>query len=368
MTGRRAFLGGLAASLATPALASTTYPLTVTDLAGNRVTVPRRPRRILLGDGLLFTTLSLIDPAIDERIILMDGFMKRYDHGYFAELCALYSSFGRIPLITDFGSASMELALEAQPDLVILSLWQMSTTVAAAAQFTTLGVPVVYVDLYIDPIAQTGASLVLLGRLLGQPEAGAAYAHFHADHLTRLRNAGLTARPKTVLLQVYPGIMSCCWVPGRAGFGQYVSRAGGTNISAGHLPGAFGGTLPLEFVLSANPDLYIATGLANSDEKHGVTIGFGVDAATARASLACTLASSDLATIPAVAAHRCFALWNFFNGSALNILAIEAMAGWFHPDLTQRAGIDAASSFDEIRDKYLHRNLTGTLWIAEDAA
>jgi hypothetical protein len=44
------------------------------------------------------------------------------------------------------------------------------------------------------------------------------------------------------------------------------------------------------------------------------------------------------------------------------------MAGWFHPDLAKRAGIDANASFAQIREQFLHRNLTGTLWIAEDPA
>ncbi|MCB8874448.1 ABC transporter substrate-binding protein [Acidisoma silvae] len=368
MTGRRAFLGGLAATLATPALAANPYPLTVSDITGNRVTLAKRPQRILVGDELLFTALSLIDPEIDQRIVLMDSFMKRYDQGLFTELVGLYPNFGKIPRIVELGSASMEQALEAQPDLVLLSLWQKDTTVAAAAQFASLGVPVAYVDLFINPIIHTGPSMELLGQLLGLPQVGLAYARFHAAHITTLHKAGLTAHPETVMLQVYPGIMSCCWAAGGAGFGRYIPIAGGTNIGANHLPGAFGGALSLEFVLAANPRFYIATGLANPHQDRGLTIGFGIDEATARASLTKILASPDIASIPAVAAGRSFALWNFFNGSALNVLAMEAMAGWFHPDLAKRAGIDPQASFDQIRDTFLHKNLTGTLWLAENAA
>ncbi|MCB8882870.1 ABC transporter substrate-binding protein [Acidisoma cellulosilytica] len=368
MTSRRAFLGGLAAILATPALAASPYPLTVTDIAGNRVTLAKAPRRILLGDSLLFTALSLVDPDIDQRIVLMDSFVKRYDQEYFSQLKTLYPHYDAIPLITQFGSGYMETALETQPDLVILSLWQKGTTQGAVAQFTAMGVPVAFVDLFVDPIAHTSASMELLGALLGQPAAGQAYARFHAEHLRTIRNADLTAHPESVMLQVYPGITACCWVAGGAGFGQYIPLAGGKNIEAGHMPGAFGGALSLEFVLSADPHFYIATGLANPDQKTGVTIGFGIDEKTAQATLARTLAAPDIASIPAVQAHRNFALWNFLNGSPLNVLAIEAMAGWFHPDLAKRAGIDANASLDQVRDEFLHRNLTGTLWIAEEAA
>lgn len=368
MTTRRAFLGGLAAALATPALAANPYPLTVTDITGNHVTLPKEPKRILLGDSLLFTALSLVDPEIDQRIVLMDSFIKRYDQGYYAQLKSHYPRYAAIPLITQFGAGYMETALETQPDLVILSLWQKGTTQGAVAQFAALGVPVAFVDLFVDPIAHTGASMELLGALLGQQATGMAYAQFHAAHLATLRGAGLTTQPESVMLQVYPGITACCWVAGGSGFGKYIPLAGGTNIEAGHMPSAFGGALSLEYVLSANPHFYVATGLANPAQTNGLTIGFGIDEATTRASLTRLLASPDIASIPAVQAHRNFGLWNFLNGSALNVLAIEAMAGWFHPDLAKRAGIDAAASFNQIRDQFLHKNLTGTLWIAEETA
>lgn len=45
--------------------------------ADRQVALAKVPRRIMLGDGLLFTALSLIDPDIDQRIVLMDSFMKR---------------------------------------------------------------------------------------------------------------------------------------------------------------------------------------------------------------------------------------------------------------------------------------------------
>lgn len=368
MTLRRSFLAGFATLLATPALAASAFPLTVTDIQGHSVTLPRAPRRILLGDSMLFNALSLVDPAVDERIILIDRFMERYDQRYYASLCALYPKLGSIPQIDELNAASMERAIEAAPDLVILSLWQKGTTTGPAAQFASLGVPVVYVDTFLDPDGNLPRSMVLLGKLLDRPSAAEAFVRFRAERLARVEGAGLSAAPVSVMLQVYPGIMSCCWVPGTAGFGQGIPQAGGRNIGMAHVPSSFGGALSLEYVIAANPRFWVGTGLSNPGDKTGLTVGFGIDAATCRSSLTRMLARSDIASIPAVAAHRAYALWNFFNGSPFGFLAIEAMATWFHPDLAARAGIDPTASFDRLRQDFLHRDLTGTLWLAEQTA
>jgi iron complex transport system substrate-binding protein len=367
MIGRRAVLASLGAALATPALAQFTTPQTLTDVTGARVTLPRPPRHILLGDGMLFTALSLVDPDVAERIVLMDVFMKRYDPGFYAELVRLYPGFGAIPILNDFGSAGLEQALEAAPDLVILSLWQTSSTAAAVAQFRAMGVPVAFVDFFIDPLSHTNHSMQLLGGVLGQQDAADAYAGYYAAALDRVAKAGLSAHPESVLLHVYPGLMSCCWAAGSAGFGRFAPLAGGRAIGADTLPGAFGGALSLEYILAADPRFYIAAGLS-SHSKKGLVIGFGIDQETAQRSFGQVLVAPDLSEIPAVVAGRAYGLWNFFNGSPLSILAIEVMAEWFHPTLARAAGIDPDASFDRIRRDFLKRDLTGTLWVAAEGA
>lgn len=365
MIGRRAILSGMAATLTTPALAASAYPLTVTDITGARVTIARAPRRILLGDGLLFTALTLVDPDVTERLAMMGNFLKRWEPGYFGELTHLYPKLATVPLLADLDTAGLERALGAEPDLVILSLWQKSSLQAAVSQFQALGIPVVFVDTYLEPLKNGNAAIRLLGRVLGQPETADAFADFHAEKLVALDRAGIAAHPVRVLLQVYPGIMTCCWAPGQTGFGRYLPLAGGRIIGEDKLPGKFGGTLALDYVLAANPRFYIGTGLSDPQGK-GLCIGFGIDRPTALASLGKILALPDLAEIPAVRAGRAYALWNFFNGSPLNILAIEAMANWFHPAESKAAGIDPDATFARIRENFLKRDLTGTLWLGPD--
>ncbi|WP_459674692.1 ABC transporter substrate-binding protein [Acidisoma sp. 7E03] len=354
--------------MATPALASAAFPVTVTDITGTRVMVDRAPRRILLGDSLLFTALSLIDPEVADRLVMTSAFVKRWEPGYFGELTRLYPKLAAVPVIGDLDTAGLERALVAAPDLVILSLWQKSSVQPALAQFAALGIPVLFVDTYLDPLKNGDAAMRLLGRVLGQAAAADAFADFHAEKLALLTRLSGATPPVSVLLQVYPGIMTCCWDPGRSGFGSYLPIAGGRSIGTGKTPGTYGGTLALDYVMAADPRFYVGTGLSDPQEK-GLCIGFGIDRATAQASLRRVLANPDLAAIPAVQAGRAYAIWNFFNGSPLNILAMEAMAGWFHPEAAQAAGVNPEASFDIIRSRFLKRDLIGTLWLGpEDAA
>src|SRR5690606_30522604 len=45
-----------------PARAQVSYPLTVTDALGREVTIPARPKAILLGSGFNLVALSLLHP------------------------------------------------------------------------------------------------------------------------------------------------------------------------------------------------------------------------------------------------------------------------------------------------------------------
>lgn len=341
------------------------FPATLTDAAGREVTVPAEPRRVVLAEGLQFLSLALVheDPA--GVLALIGDDLRTFDPATYDGFAAHLPKLAAVPTLGARGGLSLETVLAAEPDLVLLSLWQEPQSRALVDQMQAAGVPVVFTDFYMKPRENTARSIRILGRALGRTERAEAFAAFYEAHLAAVEEAlaGVSERPAT-LLQHFAGAWPCCWSAGTGSLGAFLDLAKADNIGASRLPTANGGNLSLEYILSANPSLFIATGLGRAPG--GLAVGSGIEAAEARASLARLAAQPGLSAIDAVARRRVHGLWNSFNGSPLNILAIEAIATWAHPDRCK--AIHPDETLAAINARFLSASpLTGTFWTSLDA-
>lgn len=146
--------------------------------------------------------------------------------------------------------------------------------------------------------------------------------------------------------------------PGKGNLGEFIEFAGGHNIGADVLPGEVG-TLNMEFVITQQPDVYIATGIATPGEP-GLMIGYGISKADTQKSLLQISQRSTVAVLPAVKKGNVYALWHLFYDSPLNIIAAESLAKWLHPDLFQDVDVDV--TLKAINDKFLAVPFEGTYY------
>lgn len=144
------------------------------------------------------------------------------------------------------------------------------------------------------------------------------------------------------------------------GIGDFVDFVGGRNLGADIVPGMAGQISP-EYALAAGPAVYIGTGGAYMKAAGGLTVAPSFGAAQARASLEKALRRPGLAQTAAVSSGRAHGLWHALAISGINIIAIEAMARWVHPE--RFADIDPAETLAEINRRFLAVPLTGTMWI-----
>ncbi|MEO3431557.1 ABC transporter substrate-binding protein [Inquilinus sp. CAU 1745] len=344
------------------------WPETMTDLAGREVTIAREPERILLGEGFLLLSLGFVTSDPVASLAGWGGDLKSFDPATYALFAEAFPALEALPTVGlgSFETFSVEQALALRPDLVVFSLWQAADDPAElAAPFEAAGIPVLFVDFYQDPLDNTIRSLELLGRALGQEERVAVFTSFYEEHLARIidRLGEEPAKRPSVLLHAFPGLWPCCWSAGGGGIGETIELVGGRNIGADRFPTANGGQLNLEYVITQDPEIYIATGVAGA-AADGLQVGSGVEADAARASLEAVVEAPGLATLTATSEGRVHGLWNFFNGSPLNILAIEAMAGWIRPDLF--GDIDPHATLAEINERFSAAPFRGTYWISLD--
>ncbi|WP_454515895.1 ABC transporter substrate-binding protein [Bosea thiooxidans] len=363
---RTLLLAGLACT-ALPAKAA--GPVSATDVLGRSISLPAPAKRIVLAQARQINALGLIHP---DPISILAGWandMERQNAEALARYRARFPAIGDVPIVGDGNTAngfSLERTIALGPDLVVLSRSLAGTRRGPGdlvEKLEAAGIPVAVVDFYLEPLRDTVPSLRALGRLIGQEARTEKLISFYAERMQRIaaRIAG-AARP-SVFIHAHAGGYDCCMTAGQGTFNEFINAAGGRNIAAAMLPGATG-QIGLEQLLSAEPDVYVATGGTHLSKLGGLALGLGVPESDAQASFAKLLATPALSTLRAIRERRAFGFWHLFNDTPLHFVAIEALAKWLHPerftDIEPAATLAEAARFSAIP-------FDGTLWIAAAA-
>lgn len=362
------FLFAGISSLSTVALAQTAA-VEVVDIAGRVVRLEKPATRIVLGHWVTLDALSLLH---DDPVSLLVGWGDSGANTYQRDLLReRFPAVDAIPVVANgsLDQMSVEAVLALQPDLVILSrfdAFRFGDTGSAPPQLAQLeeaGIPVVIVDFFIDPIANTVPSLRIIGELIGKAVQADAFVQFYEARLRRLAlsldGVATPLKRPSVFLHAFANRPECCFSAGRGALDGLIGLAGGHNIGSESLPGAIG-QLGLEAVIVRNPDVYLPTAVDEPGE--GLSLGPGVSRTQAIEGLARLLARRELTAIAAVKDRRAFALWHLFTHTPLHIVGLEALAGHLHPD--RLSTVDAQATLNEINGRFLTVPLTGTFWVA----
>lgn len=339
--------------------------LSVTDVLGRKVEVSGNAQRVVLGEGRLFFALALLDRDNPfQRVVGWQNDVRLLDPHTFDVYAQRFPQVKQIPLIGQASeqSVSAEQILALKPDLAVFSIAGEGPTQHSpiADILAAAGVPVVFVDFRVHPIEGVRTSLTALGAALGRQAEADQYLKFYDAHLQRIRDgvAGLDdAHKPSVFLELLAGVWQAPGhTTGKSGLGSVIDTVGGRNIAAGVVPGALG-DISVEYALSAKPDLYIATG----NRQPGLILGAGVSQQQARESLGKVLQRPEFASLDAIRNGKAHGLWHDFYNSPFNILAIEAMARWMHPE--RFADLDPAQTQAQINQDFLRIGLDGTYWV-----
>lgn len=337
----------------------------VTDVLGRKVEVSGNAQHIVLGEGRLFFALALLDR--DDPFLRVAGWqndVRLLDPHTFDAYAARFPKVKNIPLIGQASeqSVSAEQILALKPDLAVFSIAGEGPTQHSpvADVLAAAGVPVLFVDFRVHPIQGVHASLLALGQALGREAQAREYLDFYDAHLKRIRDGvtGLDAAQRpTVFLELLAGVWQAPGhTTGKSGLGSVIDAVGGRNIAAGVVPGALG-DISVEYALQADPDIYVATG----NRQPGLVLGAGVGADEARASLQRVLVRPEFTSLRAIRSGNAHGLWHDFYNSPFNILAIEAMARWVHPE--RFASLDPAATQAQINRDFLRIGLDGSYWV-----
>lgn len=362
---RLAWAGLLAAfALAVPAVAA---PVTAIDGLGRSVTLAAPARRILLAAGRDLPALALIDRDTVGRLVGIGRDLERQSPDVHAAYARRFPALAALPTVeAGAGGFPAERAIALAPDLVILGRAQAGPLDADGSNpllraLTAAGIAAAVIDFREHPMRDTAPAMRALGRLLGREQEAEAFLDFVAAHLAAVteRLRGVHEAP-AVFLHTHAGAMACCFSPGRGTFDDDIRAAGGANAAARLLPGATGQVSP-EALIGLDPAVYVATGGAYGSGRGGLSLGDGIDREAARTSLSAVLRAPSLTGLSAVRAGRAYGLWHGFGASPVNVLAVEVMAKWLHPELME--GIEPEATLAEINARFLAVPMAGTYWI-----
>ena len=346
---------------------STAWAKDVTDALGRVVKVPDHVQRVVLGEGRLISAFALLDRDQPfKRIVGWQNDLRKLDPNTYAAYVAKFPEVKDIPLIGQASeqSVSAEQILALKPDLAVFSISGHGPTEHSpvADVLEQAGIAVLFVDFRVNPLQGTRDSMTALGQALGREKQASAFLDFYNQHVERItQTLGVIDEQKrpSVFLELLAGV----WAnpghtTGKGGMGELIRLVGGRNIAEGVVPGALG-DISVEYALKADPDVYILTG----NQKPGVMLGAGIDNATAQASLKQVLVRPQFANLRAIREGNVHALWHDFYNSPYNILAIEALAKWVHPQTF--ADLDPHLTLEQINRQFLDTPLAGQYWISE---
>lgn len=365
---RRAFCGAaLAAGVTAAWPGQAAAPVTLTDLAGRRVQLPRPARRIVLLEARDVVTMALLVPDPVSHLVGWAG-VDRIDSPL---LQARFAQGRKIPVVGLLtpDSLSLESILQLAPDLVVASSYMLPTGGAdlLVQRLSAAGIPVVYSDLSSHGgagavssgvIANLHAHVRLWGDILGVPDRAAAFSALVTEHLTRVAMRLQGTTPVTSYLEIQSSLEDCCWAAGNQIWGELLRLAGGQTLAAVTEP--WYQKLSLETLLTTPHDVYLASG-GGWAAGGRPAIGPGLDAAQGREGLRRLTTRTGFSELASVRTQRVHGIWTgLISMMPLNVLFVERVATWLHPH--RFPDLNPADTLARINTAFFAQPLMGPLW------
>jgi iron complex transport system substrate-binding protein len=213
-------------------------PVTLTDDAGNSLTLPGPALRII--SLAPHVTELLYAAGAGEKIV---GTVEYSDYPAQAKA---------IPRVGDNQRLDLERILALRPDLIVV--WLHGSAQRQLEQLRRLGVPMFYSEP--KRLADIGPAIETLGRLAGTQTVAAQAARQYDQRLARLARENAGKAPLRVFFQIWD--QPVMTVNNSHLMSDAIQTCGGRNVF-GTLP-ALVPTVDVEAVLAADPQVIVASG------------------------------------------------------------------------------------------------------------
>lgn len=334
--------------------ASAFADITVTDVKGRTVTVPKVPQRVVLS-FYYEDYLAIAGPgALDKVVALSLSPWKDWRPNQFAAYEKALPKLASIPDIdsTEDNTFSIEKVIAAKPDLLILAAWSYDALGEGTKQLEAAGIPIVTLDYNAQTVEKHVASTLALGKLMGTQDRAEKLAKNYKDAMAdvqaRIQKAGPTDKKVYVeLAQKGPDEVGNSY--GDTMWGALVDRLGGHNIAKGQI-GNWGPLSP-EYVLAQKPDLIFLGGSEWLNKPQSVQVGFGADPAVTRQRMKAYLARPGWSDLPAVKEGGVHAIYHGGARTLSDYVYAQYIAKQLYPDAFKN--VDPAKNIADYYNNWL---------------
>jgi iron complex transport system substrate-binding protein len=328
--------------------------ITVTDVKGRTVTVPKVPERIVLS-FYYEDYLAIAGPgALDKVVALSLSTWKDWRPNQFAAYEKALPKLASIPDVgnTEDNTFSIEKVIAAKPDLLILAAWSYDALGEGVKQIEAAGIPIVTLDYNAQTVEKHVASTLALGTLMGTEDRAEKLAKNYEDAMAdinaRIQKAGPTDKKVYVeLAQKGPGEVGNSY--GDTMWGALIERLGGHNIARGQI-GNWGPLSP-EYVLAQKPDLIFLAGSEWLNKPQSVQVGFGANPAVTRERMKAYLARPGWSDLPAVVNGDVHAIYHGGARTLSDYVYAQYIAKQLYPDAFK--GVNPARNIADYYDTWL---------------
>jgi len=322
--------------LASAACGATTYPVTITDMDNQKITLNKEPERIILQDGRDVMALALLDREDPfKRVVSWNNLLKKQDIQTWNLLKSKWPEASHIMDMgfSDQGEVNLESVLAKQPDVMIAQLRAKPALeqTGVIATLKKMNIPIIFVDYELHPLQNTAASVDLLGTVLNQEQRAHEYTDYYKKQLSALQSVAAKEQHKPVVFiePIAGNSESCCFTHGHNGWGGLVEAVGGENIGSQLLPGS-SGFVSLEQVVAMKPDVYIMSGSKRPNQSV-LPFGYGVSREEVATTFNKLIARPTFQNIEPVKKGEVFGIYHHFYNHPYNIIGMEALAKDIYP-------------------------------------
>lgn len=347
-----------------PAASDPSQPVEVIDGKGRTVVIRRPATRIVITTKSSLDILEYLHADAGRLIVGASDYILSA-----MERAAAGSgrSFDAIKVGSGY-ELSIETIVGLSPDLVILP--PQDRYAASARQLERLGIPVVWQrgdDPTVPMVDQIVGDMQMIGSAIGLPEPASEYARFYEKRyqsiVAKVEQSRNLTRPRLFLAFTSSGNEFRTFGVGSPQT-KLLETLGADPVGRDLISGE-AGTVSAEYLLSVDPEVYIAIGSPIA-RPNSVRIGTGIEEREAYNSL---LRQSERPAIRNLSARQHSRFHGLDAGmliSPINIAAIETVAKWLHPKLFE--DIDPNQTIQMINSMAAGKPISeGIYWISLDS-
>ncbi|PSV31942.1 ABC transporter substrate-binding protein [Photobacterium sp. GB-72] len=353
------------------ALAST-YPITVTDVAGRQVTFDHQPQNIAFSTSRIFPLLEIIyQKEAAKHLVAARDDMRVSAPSMYASYIKQYPSLKNVPTIGLIKSGEFDVErfinLKPKPDLFIVDLSniKLAKDKGLLKKLNDAGIKVLTVDFREKPLKNTVKSVQVIADAVNRSQQGNAFAKYYTSHLNAIKDT-LAQHPNAptprVFIERAAGYSdSCCRTFANGNMGAYIPMLKAKNIAIAPLNGSETGQMSPETVITSQPDIYImqTTGWITNDGQatSGIPLGYSPNHAAIKQATTALMNRPWLKALTAYQQSNVYSIYMPFYNSPYNLVAIEYFAKWLHPSLFSK--LQPEKTFEEMNLKFGNRHLSG---------